>query len=336
MTFYYIPFFAGLAEAHHVTVFTVAFGFFFWLVQSLATEVTNRLADRAEDEVNRPERTALCAAIGWHRLGTLEWVLWGVMLAMSGVWLAVDGSWPLAAMLVGCVSVGIGYSRGPRLCRSRALAFLTINIVFGGSFCVGWMAGDPAAESGEATWQQLGSFFPLLVVVGLFILVFSGIKDITDEAGDREVGYSSPFLEIVSGRTNATPWLLSLAPSVPTVVFVASGLLPLRLALLLLFAPLSLAIVGAASRARTRADQLIVREVFYNYWLVYSSAALFAYAPSWGLLTVILGGWVLWLGGTYALHWGKGLTSADLRRLRWLLTDSWHRGDSALPASAGQ
>jgi len=336
VAFYYVPYFAGLTVVHHVTVFTVTFGFFFWLTQSLATEVTNRLTDRVEDQVNRPERTALCEVFGWERLRVLEWVLWGVMLAMSGVWLAVDGSVGLALMLVGCITVGIGYSRGPRLSRSRAFAFLMINMVFGGSFFVGWMAGNPTSES-EA-WGQMESFFPLLAVVGLFILVLSGIKDITDEVGDREVGYRSPFVEIISGRAEAMPWVLALAPSLTTALFVATGLLPLRLALIILFAPVSLAIVTAAGRAERIGDQLIVREAFYNYWLLYSSTALLAFTPSWGLPVVTVGAWALWLGATYFLHWGDGLTRADLRRLRWLLSGAGQRGmpTSLTDAGAGQ
>ncbi len=317
VVFYYVPYFAGLTVIHHVTFFTVVFGFFFWLVQSLATEVTNRLTDRVEDAVNRPERTALCAAFGWERLRVLEWALWGVMLTMSGVWLVVDGNVALALVLVSCIAVGIGYSRGPRLSRSRLFAFFMINMVFGGSFVVGWVAGNP---SGTEAWRQLKSFFPLLVVVGLFILVLAGIKDITDEAGDREVGYRSPFLEIVNGQTRAMPWVLALVPSLATALFAATGLLPLRLALIVLFAPVSLAMVTAAGRAQRTGDQLIVREAFYNYWFLYSSAALLAFAPSWSLLSVIAVSWVLWLGATYFLHWGDGLTSADLRRLRWLLS----------------
>jgi hypothetical protein len=325
VVFYYVPFFAGLVESHDVTAFTITFGFIFWLVQSLATEVTNRLTDRVEDEVNRPGRTALCAAFGWRRLRVLEWALWGLMLTMSGVWLAVDGSVLLALMLTGCVGVGIGYSRGPQLSRSRALAFLTINVVFGGSFFVGWIAGDPSSESWAAARQQLESFMPLLVVVGLFILLLSGIKDITDAAGDRDVGYRSPFVEIVSGPSESMPWLLALAPSMLTVLFVATGLLPDRMALLVLFAPVSLAMVTTAARARTLGDQLIVREAFYSYWLVYCSTALLAYSPGWGLLVVIVCSWALWLGATYFLHWGEGLTSADLGRFRWLLSGAGRR-----------
>jgi 4-hydroxybenzoate polyprenyltransferase len=333
VVFYYVPFFAGLIESNHLTAFTITFGFFFWLVQSLATEVTNRLADRVEDEVNRPERTALCAAFGWERLRALEWALWGTMAIMSGIWLAVDGNVGLALMLVGCILVGIGYSRGPRLSRSRAFAFLMINVVFGGSYFVGWMAGDP---TGALAWQQLESFFPLLVVVGLFILVLAGIKDITDEAGDREVGYRSPFVEVVNGRASAIPWLLALAPSATTALFVLTGLLPLRLAVLLIFAPVSLALMTAAARAQTVSDRLIVREAFYNYWLIYSSTALLAFAPSWEMMAAITGSAALWLGATYFLHWGDGLGRADLRHLLRLSRASQRSVPASLAAGAGQ
>jgi len=325
VVFYYVPYFAGLTAIGHVTTFTVVFGFFFWLVQSLATEVTNRLADRVEDEINRAERTALCAAFGWRRLRVTERLLWALMLVMSGVWLAVDGSWPIALMLLGCLAVGVGYSRGPRLSRSRVFAFLMINMVFGGSFVVGWMAGNPFAQPGMAAWQQIKSFFPLLVVVGLFILVLSGIKDITDEAGDAKVGYRSPFVEVLTGRLDAMPWLLALIPSLATAVFVVTGLLPLRVGLIIFLAPVSLAMVTAAGRSLHTGDQLIVREAFYSYWLFYCSVALLAFAPSWSLLAVVVGAWVLWLATTYFLHWGDGLRAADLRRLRSLLSGAGAR-----------
>jgi len=312
---YYMPFCAGMAAAGTLTVLTALLGAAFWLVLGLAIEVTNRLADRVEDAVNRPERTALCALVGWQRLARIQLLLWGAVVASAGVWLALTPNALLLVLLVSGAGVGIAYSRGPRLARQRALVFVVLSGTFAGPFCLGFAAGDPLGAASDAGFAQLAEFVPLFWVLTLFISSLAGIKDITDRAGDEAVGYRSAFVAFAERHGGAALTLLASVPFVALTAFIATGQLAPRALVLLAFLPLSAGIALAVRGARDRpADQLLVRETLYHHWLAFTTATLLACFPSIGLAAALGGGWLWWTLAARHLHWTAPLRLGDLPR----------------------
>lgn len=328
---YFIPFCGGLAAAGAVTAVNLLLGAAFWCVLTLAIEVTNRLADRTEDRINRPERTALCERVGWRRLARAERLLWCLVGAAAAVWLALDPSWLLAGLLALGASAGAGYSRGPRIARRRLLVFVVLCGTFVGPFALGWTTG-----AADPRFAGLGEFVPLFWVMTLFIASLAGIKDVTDRAGDAAIGYRSAFVQLVERHGVATLALVTTVPYAALAAFVAAGSLPPRALALAALLPISLALAlavrGAGARAR---DQLVVREALYGHWLAFTSAALLLCDPGLPLLVAILAAWAGWLAASRWLHWGAALRPADLRRVARLARAGLARpvADVPLPAS---
>ncbi len=285
---------------------------------TLAIEVTNRLSDRVEDVINRPERTELCAHVGWHRLARLQALLWSAVVAAAAVWLALEPG-VLLALLIGMgIFAGIGYSRGPRLSRRRLLVFVILSGTFVGPFLLGWVAGSPGA--GLSDVRLLGHFVPLLWVVTLFITSLAGIKDITDRAGDESVGYRSAFLQLAERHGSTALVLVAAAPYAALAAFVAVAALPTRMLALEGLLPISIALAFAVRSAGASAsDRLAVREAFYLHWLAFTSVALLASFPSGSLLAALTAGWLSWMLASRYVHWSEPLRLVDLPRLARLV-----------------
>jgi 4-hydroxybenzoate polyprenyltransferase len=312
---YFVPFYAGLTQAGHGTIATALLGAVFWIVYSLSIETTNRLTDRAEDAVNRPERTRLCARVGWQRLQRLEIALWCAVGALGILWLYLNPNALLAILLVGGLVFGIGYSRGPRLARARYIGLVVLNLVFGGVFLLGWAAGALLTPLTGAPWHQLVAFVPLALVVGAFVVTLAGIKDITDRRGDLNVGYRSPFVDMLDRRHHSSFKALAATPFVLVCVFTLSGLLPLRLLALLAFAPISALVVEAVLRADSPRAQLVVRELFYRYWFAFSSVALLIFISRLALLYATSVAALYWVLATRWLHWTQPVRFIDIKQL---------------------
>lgn len=329
---YYVPFCGGLAAAGTLSAASALLGAGFWLVLGLAIEVTNRLADRTEDAVNRPERTALCELVGWSGLARAQLLLWGLVLVCVGVWLALAPNALLLGLLAAGAGFGVAYSRGPRLARTRALVFVVLSGTFVGPFCVGFAAGDPLGDASTAVFSQLGAFVPLFWLLTLFISSLAGVKDITDRAGDEAIGYRSTFVAVVERHGRAALAALAAVPFVALTAFVAAGSLPARALALLVFLPLSLLVALAVRGAADRpADQLLVREALYQHWLAFATAALLACFPSAGLLAALAGAWLWWLAASRHLHWSPPLRRAHLPRLVALAARGGARRATAVP-----
>lgn len=311
---YFIPFCGGLAAAGDVRVAPLLLAAAGWIVLTLAIELTNRLADRVEDAINRPERTRLCAGVGWRRLARLQLALWAVVAAAAAAWVALAPGWLLVALLAAGAGAGAGYSRGPRLARRRLLVFVMLSGTFVGPFCLGWVAGSPGA--GLGAFARLGRFSPLFWVATLFICSLAGIKDVTDRRGDEAIGYRSAFLALADRHSRAVLALLVSVPYAALAGFVAAGSLPPRMLALAATLPLSLALGLAVRGAGASAQRgLLVREALYGHWLAFTSLALLARYPSAALLAALAGAWTYWLLAGRHLHWTAPLRRADLRRL---------------------
>jgi 4-hydroxybenzoate polyprenyltransferase len=331
---YLMPFCAGLAAAGDPSAASVLCGAGFWLVLTLAIELTNRLADRVEDAVNRPERTALCEAVGWERLERIQLALWVLVAACAAAWLALAPNALLALLLAGGAGFGLAYSRGPRLARHRALVFVVLSGTFVGPFCLGFAAGAPLGGGSGASFGQLGSFVALFWVMTLFITCLAGVKDITDRAGDEAIGYRSAFLALVERHGTAALVVLATIPFAALCAFVAAGSLVPRALALLAFLPASivvgLAVRGAGGRA---ADQLLVREALYQLWLAFTTATLLACFPSAFLLAALAGTWAWWVLASRYLHWGPAPRLGDARRVLALARGRGRHGRPIAPSA---
>jgi 4-hydroxybenzoate polyprenyltransferase len=311
-TLYFVPFFAGLAFARRDTLGYAGLGALFWIIHTMAIEVTNRLSDRREDELNRPERTALCASVGWTTLETLELGLWCAVLLIDVAWLILAGNLEFAVLLALGVGVGISYSRGLRLARTRYIGLLVLNLVFSGTFIMGWSVGNPFSQPTHIWLKQMASFTPILVIVGVFIVTLIGVKDLTDRAGDLRVGYHSPFVDLVERRHAIFIWCLIGCPFVLIIACLLLGLVPARMLALVGFVPVSAILAEAVRHARTPAESLIVREVFYSYWLAFCSSGLLLFLPGKALALAIAGAISYWILTTQWLHWGERIHLIDL------------------------
>jgi 4-hydroxybenzoate polyprenyltransferase len=327
---YFMPFCAGLVAAGRLSAASALLGAGFWFVLTLAIEVTNRLADRVEDVVNRPERTALCEAVGWTRLAHVQLALWGLVAAAAATWLALAPNALLALLVASGACAGLFYSRGPRLARHRLLVFVVLSGTFVGPFALGFAAGDPSSGASSAGWHELGHFVPLFWVLTLFITCLAGIKDITDRQGDEVIGYRSAFIQLAERHGTTALVTLAAVPFAAVVAFVAAGLLPPRALGLLAFLPISVVIGLAVRGAQDRpADQLVVREALYHHWIAFTTATLLACFPSAALLAVLLGAWLYWILTTRFLHWGAAPRLADIPRVAVLARAGLARGPVA-------
>jgi 4-hydroxybenzoate polyprenyltransferase len=317
--FYWMSCAVGLCASGRGTAFWLAFTFGFWLLYCLASELLNRLADRAEDEVNRIERTALCERLGFDRVRVMVVVLYALVVIWAGVWFALAPSPALAGLLAFDVLVSYNYSRGIRLKRRRWLGTLALMTPVTAPLLTGWATGGTLTDLVEHG-------VPLALVLALFFGGLVGIKDLTDVAGDRAVGYSSVWVAVAAaGRrlplvaAGALPFLLLLG-------LVLGGVVPSALALLLALAPASAAVILAASRADSEYERAVAREAMYQHTALFLTLTLAIVAVSSGVVSGVvvsvlgLAGWQL---ASRQLHWNRLLTLRDAQAWLGLLV---HRG----------
>lgn len=308
-TFYYWMTCAiGLYGAGQATVPWLAFTFGFWLACCLATELLNRWADRVEDRINRPERVAMATVVGFARLRVLAIGLYVVMALWAAVWIALAPSLILASLLLFDLFVSYHYSCGLRLKVRPRLAMVVLAVPVTAPLLTGWATGgDPSSV--------LQHGLPLAAVLGLFFAGLVGIKDITDLAGDRAVGYSSPWVALLTGRR---PWPLVLGTTSAFVLLLAlvlGGVLPARLTVLVALLPLSAAVLLAAARARSGPEREAAREAMYHYSAVVIGLTLLLYTSGRGVVVTIFG-LVGWFGASRFLHWARLLTWSNAKT--WL------------------
>ena len=301
---------AGVSGRAYVAWTAAAFGF--WFLYCLSVEILNRVADEDEDRINRAERTALCDTIGYRRLAFLSRAGWTAVTALAIVGVAVEPSLPLAIFLALNIVIGIGYSAGPHLKRYPRLS----QIVLAAPLCLPLCAG--AAIGGD--WTVYNGGLALVAVLAAFVVGLAGIKDITDIAGDRAVGFASVWTRLAGSPRKATRLsAIVLAPLATTGVLVGVGALPGRMLWLAVAAPVTVAVVLAAVRASSGAEREAAREVMYNYQLLFACAAAVLLVGTMPVLLTVLLALAWWVLGSGRLHWNSGLTPARLAVWRRLL-----------------
>ncbi|HJQ31321.1 MAG TPA: UbiA family prenyltransferase [Pyrinomonadaceae bacterium] len=332
--YYFLPFYVALLSFGGGGRRWAVFGAAVWFLHSLGTELVNRLSDRVEDQINRPERTAYCEAVGFDRIKLISLLVWLTIVACDVAWVYTRPNPFLAALLVMGIMAGVGYSYGIRFKRKRYLSLLALTFPFGGPFLIGWASsGVIPADGAGAFAGLLRASGALLLVVGAFIGTLAGVKDITDIEGDDRVGYDSLWVSLIRRHATRVIFVMISLPFFITLVLVGARLLPPRFLALLLFMPVSLALTLCVRAAKENEQRQAVREALYHYWFVFLSAALFLYWPRGETLLVIMGSGVYWVLTTQYLHWSDGVSANKARALVSLFRQYRHRPASGVPLS---
>ncbi|WP_371618413.1 UbiA family prenyltransferase [Streptomyces sp. NBC_00454] len=304
---YWVGFMAGLSANGRLDLKWALLSLPMWLSYCVGAESVNRLADREADVINRPERTALCEEFGWARLRHVCVGAWVLFCLMGAALVWEHPGVLLPVMLLIDIGIAIGYSVGPTFKRRRVLSLIVLTTPMVTPLLTGW-----AIHSDQAT--PLSPVVPIAVVLAAFSLGLSGIKDITDVEGDRELNYSSLWPALVKFRRGAALYGLIGSPFLLLALFVALGKLPVISLLLLPLAVLSALVVAAASRAEAPEDREAAREVMHNHTFYFLAIALLVAVPEPATVAAFLVSVGLWLLASKALHWSGGLSFAQLGR----------------------
>ncbi|MFF2654982.1 UbiA family prenyltransferase [Streptomyces sp. NPDC058045] len=309
---YFLPYYTALVAEGRARWEWVALGAVYWCAHGLGTESLNRLADRAEDEINRPERTALCHRAGFPLLRRAAVAAWGVVLLLDAVLLVLHPDPWLALFLFLAGFSGVNYSYGLRLCRNRYLAPLLLTFHFGGTFVIGTVLAQERWNT-DVLRHFAGYGLPFFVVGMVTLLALGGAKDLTDVAGDTSIGYRSAWIDLlrrygawIAGAMVGSTYLL-------VTVFVLVGAFPARFLLWLLMIPVAVALGRCVWRAHTPEERFATREFFYQYWVLSLIVGALLYAPHWATLTGIAAGAAFWALTTQCLHWSAGISAATVR-----------------------
>jgi 4-hydroxybenzoate polyprenyltransferase len=292
-----------------------------WFAFSMGTEVLNRLADRTEDGVNRPERTALCRRVGWWRLRILMGVIFAALAAADVAWTLASRDVVLGLLLGLSLLVAVNYSVGLRFKRWRLVSLGVLTFPFAGTFVTGLATHAAPLDAVGFVAGVARDHGGALLVGGLFIVTLAGTKDITDLRGDELVGYRSLLATLVERGRGGLLRAAVLLPFLACLSLVASGLLPPRFVLLLGLAPVSLLIAICVGRATTAAQRAATREVFHQYWMVFIGATLLLAEPTPLTAAVVAVSEGYWLLASFTLHWSPGPGRACLAAIAELLRE---------------
>lgn len=309
--YYWVGFAVGLSVNGRFDAVHGLLGVPMWLAYCLGTEAVNRIADREADAINRPERTALCAEFGWRRLRVTAIACWAVFALIGAGLVWMRPSVELPVLLLVDIGVAIGYSVGPAFKRHRVLALLALTAPLITPLLTGW-----AVHGGTET--LLSPALPMVAVLAAFSLGLSGIKDITDVVGDRELNYSSLWLALIKLRRGAAVYTVTGAPFLLVLLFVLLGALPPAALAVLPLAAVSVLVVVAAARAAAPLDREAAREVMHQYTFYFLALFLMAAVPEPATGVAVGAAIAFWFVASRTLHWSGGLTKSHVRRWRRL------------------
>ncbi len=310
--YYWVSFAAGLAATHQLTVRWALVGVPLWLAYCLGTEAVNRLADRETDVINRPERTAMCAAFGWSRLARVAVVAWIGFVVIGAAIVYARPSVALTVLLAVDMFVAIGYSVGPTFKRRRVPALLALTTPLISPMITGWAITGTVHD-------LVRPVLPAAVVLALFSVGLSGIKDITDVEGDRMLNYSSLWLHLIKIRRGVAVYAAVGLPFVTLVVFCVTGLLPITSLVITPLVVVSTVVVTAAAKAGDAADRDTAREVMHVYTYFFLAVFVLSAIVTPAMVLAVTAASVYWVVASRALHWSGGLNRLKIRRWRELL-----------------
>jgi 4-hydroxybenzoate polyprenyltransferase len=314
---YFAPFYVALLASNVSGPLWVAFAWMHCFLTSIGTELLNRLSDEAEDRVNRPERTALCAEVGYETLRAIATRIWAVVAVVDAMALAVRPDPALALFVVLSMALPVAYSFGLRFKARRYLALAALTAVFGLPFLSGWAVGG--VIMGERL--PLLEVAPIVALMTFFIASLAGIKDITDVPGDERVGYRSLWVALVRIRRLTVVTAIVVSPYAVVIAGVAGRLLPPRFLWLLVLAPVGLGLALSSTANADRRQQQAVRELLYHFWFGLSGTVLFLFYPTAATAQTLAWATAYWLVASQYLHWSDGFRAWKVEAAGRLL---WH------------
>lgn len=313
--YYWLGYAVGLSVNSRLDLGWALLGVPLWGAYCVGTESVNRLADREADAINRPERTRLCEEFGWSRLTTVAVSSWVIFTLIGAALVWTHPGYALPAILLVDIGVAIGYSIGPAFKRHRVLSLLALTAPLVTPLLTGW-----AIHGTKDT--LLSPVLPAVAVLAAFSLGLSGIKDITDVEGDKELDYSSLWLALIKLKRGAAVYTLIGAPFILLALFVVAGVLPPVALTVIPLAVLSALVVVAASRAEDPADRSAAREVMHQYTFYFLAFSLLVCVPERATAVAVAVSIAYWLVASKALHWSGGLTRSHVRRWTLLFSPS--------------
>ena len=181
--FYFAAFYAALVATGHKEPEWIAVSLIFSVINCLSTELVNRYADRQEDKINRPVRTAMCEEFGFPKIRLIAFWLFALQVPIYIGWFVAWGKVDLFAVQIVCWLTAWNYSVGLRFKARKygVLAVLTGTFVL--PFLFGW-----------TMFSNISELPPIIISLPIFVASIAGIKDITDVEGDLERGYESAFV----------------------------------------------------------------------------------------------------------------------------------------------
>ena len=307
---YFVAFYSALLgrRGGELDPFWIWAGIVLGASNCLAIELTNRWADRAQDLINCPERTALCETVGFRSLATIAALIYGLQIPLFIVWHFAAFNGQVLAVQIASWFVGWNYSVGLRLKRRRYGVLVVLTATFILPYLWGWTIGG----------GRLADVPVAILCVPAFVISLAGAKDLTDVKGDAVVGYRGAFVDLVRARSAMRLLLLLSAPYVFCSLVVLTHQAPPRLLYIWLLAPVSFAFVRMTRNASPD-DAFAVRELMYHMKFAFVAVSMYLLYPYRSVALSIVGAAVGWLLATRFLHWHAGLRWRELRALVALL-----------------
>ena len=287
---YYISSFSSLMGTESFHPFLLLVSAFYWLLFCIGTELFNRCADARDDRFACPERSAVCAALGYGNLFGIAVMAYFFYALLSIACFVVFHSAGIVYIAFVCIFIGYNYSYGLRF----KTCFCSAQLRWGSTIALPYLAG--MAATGEYYFSSAHLLYPLLALTYGVVLQMS----------------KQPCTEYYGYRKRLTFLLLPVVLILMWQVLIGAPrfllLLPLIVCLSRLHHCLLKALAGAS-------DALLKREVTETALLmVVASAFLIELATVQAAFHLFLS-LLLWCACSCSLHWYQ----PDYRRLTGLL-----------------
>lgn len=299
--YYFISFVAAIDHVFPLNLENVVVALTYWFFFCIGTELFNRCADVEEDKINNPIRTNLCESFGYRRLYVIAHISY-LFVLMIGFWCYFSYQ-EVGILVVTALNIFVGYNYSFGFRYKSKPRFVYIPLL--STVALPYLTGMAVAGH-----YQLSPAFIFSLV---FVLTIVGMKDITDEKGDAEVGYISFFMQFIkSGKLKlilwmSMPYLYMTAHIAITKEYLYIGLMPVSLISYLLFIAIRLAGQG-------KVDRFVARELMYHSWVFVLIYSYFLELRSLSSFTMFVVSILLWLGASQFTHW-YSLTKKDLKGL---------------------